>query len=132
VDVIEDGVSSDQSFYDRVYTNKNHLVMNERDEIIPDENREESDASSIKSIVKHANQKSRKIKNTNRENNARRFLKQLDKMKSKVYKKRLTLQDYFEIEKQKIGYAIMVDDIDNSDNNSDGASDSGMHGSTKD
>lgn len=84
IDVIGDGVSTDQSSYDRVYTNKNHLMMNERDEIIPDKNNEGSDVSSIKSILKHTQQKMRKINNTNRENNARRFLKQLDVMKSKL------------------------------------------------
>jgi hypothetical protein len=48
------------------------------------------------------------------------------------YKKRLTSQDYLEFEKQKIGYSIIMDDVDSNDTISDRGIDSVMQGSTKD
>ena len=131
-DVIEDAVSSDVSSEDQIYANKNNLFMNGRDEIMPANTEGSCDTSSINTIVMHANQKARKVKINMRENNARRFLDHLGKVKSKVFKKRLTLQDYYEHTKPYIAEMAIngggVPPVINSVN----ATDSLAQGSTRD
>lgn len=106
--------------------------MNGRDEIMPRNTENSSESSSIDAIVMHANQKARKVKINMRENNARRFLDHLGKVKSKVFKKRLTLQDYYENQKPYIAGLVLNRGEAYHAPNSVNATDSLIQGSTKD
>jgi hypothetical protein len=106
--------------------------MNGRDEIMPAKTENGSENSSIDTIVMHANQKARKVKINMRENNARRFLDHLGKVKSKVFKKRLTLQDYYENTKPYIAELVLNNGHAHRANNSVNSTDSLIQGSTKD
>jgi len=77
-----------------VYTLRNNLLIDGNDEIIKNINLEKEELSSTSSSripPKKVSRKNQKL--NNRENNAKRFLTHLEKVKTKVVKKKLNLED---------------------------------------
>lgn len=95
-EVVEDIVDSDSSQDEHFYNPNNNLVLAMDDKIIASNHCIDSDASSIASYNVNCKRVTHKNKVNCRENNAKKFLENLDKMCSKVKQKRLTLQDYKE------------------------------------
>lgn len=94
-DVIDNTVASDSNSDDGFgYENKNNLIFGANDEIIAYAHVVDSDATSIGSYSLQPKRVSRRANANSRENNAKKFLSQLDKMRTKVLSNRLTLKDY--------------------------------------
>lgn len=94
-DVIDNTVSSESNSDDDFgFENRNNLIFGANDEIIAYAHVVDSDATSIGSYSLQPKRVNRKAIANSRENNAKKFLGQLDKMRSKVLTNRLTLKDY--------------------------------------
>ena len=93
--MIDNTVSSESNSDDDFgFENRNNLIFGANDEIIAYAHVVDSDATSIGSYSLQPKRVNRKAIANSRENNAKKFLGQLDKMRSKVLTNRLTLKDY--------------------------------------
>ncbi|CAI2375134.1 unnamed protein product [Moneuplotes crassus] len=95
--------SGDERSYSLAFTTRNNCVIDARDEIVVTYNGRQEDSSYYDSSV-ISPERHRKVKNTNRENNAKKFLCKLGKTKSKAVKKKLAMEEYYAQLKNKKGY----------------------------
>jgi len=112
VQIFEESVSSDEDFnHELVYTNKHNLVMGMNDEIIASNNFvDTNENSSIASYV-ISPRRTNLGKSQSREIQAEKYLKRLEKVKTKVVKKKLNLEDYNNQLKTGQGYVKIGQDL---------------------